>query len=152
MASRLPSSRMRPGPAARIVPSWGFSFAVSGRTMALLVIFSRAGGWITTARESGRHFLAARGMNHDAVAERAKLRGGCGGGGQRAFLLVTWVGFPVCLVVDPGRRHAAMGAASASRDDVVGAPRRSLGRSVGPHSDPSRIAGPASLALSMREC
>ena len=44
MASRLPSSRMRPGPAARIVPSWGFSLAVSGRTMPLLVISSRALG------------------------------------------------------------------------------------------------------------
>src|SRR6266446_9508366 len=58
MVSRLPSSRIRPGPADRIVPSWGFSLAVSGRTMPLLVISSRADGWITTRSPSGRSFVA----------------------------------------------------------------------------------------------
>ena len=40
------------------VPSWGFSLAVSGRTMPLLVISSRADGWITTRSPSGRSFVA----------------------------------------------------------------------------------------------
>ena len=52
------SSRVRPGPTARTVPFWGFSFAVSGRTMPLLVISSRAVGWITTRSPSGRSFVA----------------------------------------------------------------------------------------------
>src|SRR5258708_18859722 len=48
---------MRPGPTARIVPSWGFSLAVSGRTMPLFVISSRGVGWITTRSPSGRSFV-----------------------------------------------------------------------------------------------
>src|SRR3954468_1459840 len=39
------------------------------------------------------HLLTGSRLDHDAIAERAKLRGGRGGGGQRAFLL--------------GRRHHA---------------------------------------------
>ena len=49
---RLPSSR-RPGPTARISPSWGFSLAVSGSTMPLLVISSRGVGLMTTRSPSG---------------------------------------------------------------------------------------------------
>ena len=48
---------VRPGPTARIVPSWGFSLAVSGRTMPLLVISSRGVGWMTTRSPSGRSFF-----------------------------------------------------------------------------------------------
>ena len=59
IGSRLPSSVMRPGPAARIVPSWGFSLAVSGRTMPLLVISSAGVGWMTTRSPSGRSFVVA---------------------------------------------------------------------------------------------
>src|SRR6266550_2189830 len=69
MVSRLPSSRIRPGPADRIVPSWGFSLAVSGRTMPLLVISSRADGWITTRSPSGRSFVA------ETVAVAGRERG-----------------------------------------------------------------------------
>src|SRR3954447_5862475 len=58
MASRLPSSRIFPGPAAMISPSWGFSFAVSGRTMPLFVISSRALGLMTTRSPSGLSFVA----------------------------------------------------------------------------------------------
>src|SRR5215212_6555675 len=58
IASRVPSSRILPGPADRIVPSWGFSLAVSGRTIPLFVISSRAVGWITTRSPSGRSFVA----------------------------------------------------------------------------------------------
>src|SRR5688500_2158776 len=49
MGSRVPSSRTRPGPTARTVPSCGRSLAVSGRTMPLLVISSRGVG-LTTRR------------------------------------------------------------------------------------------------------
>ena len=48
---------MRPGPTARIVPSWGFSLAVSGITMPLLVISSPGVGWMTTRSPSGRSFF-----------------------------------------------------------------------------------------------
>src|SRR3954453_23168600 len=41
-----------------ISPSWGFSLAVSGRTMPLLVISSRALGLMTTRSPSGRSFVA----------------------------------------------------------------------------------------------
>src|SRR4029077_10051017 len=59
MGSRLPSSGIRPGPAARISPSWGFSLAVSGRTMPLLVISSRALGRTTTRSPNGLSFFEA---------------------------------------------------------------------------------------------
>src|SRR5664279_798660 len=57
IGSRLPSSRTFPGPAARIVPSIGFSFAVSGRTMPLLVMSSRGVGLMTTRSPRGFSFL-----------------------------------------------------------------------------------------------
>src|SRR6478735_6843665 len=41
-----------------ISPSWGFSLAVSGRTIPLLVISSRALGLMTTRSPSGRSFVA----------------------------------------------------------------------------------------------
>src|SRR3972149_549584 len=59
MGSRLPSSRMRPGPTARMLPSWGFSLAVSGRTMPLFVISSRAVGLATTRSPSGLSLVEA---------------------------------------------------------------------------------------------
>src|SRR5204863_6285645 len=51
---RWPVSGWRsPGPTARTRPSWGFSFAVSGRTIPLLVISSRSRALITTREPSG---------------------------------------------------------------------------------------------------
>src|SRR5438132_7918487 len=44
----------RPLPTASIMPSWGFSLAVSGRTIPLLVFSSRSTGLITTRSPSGR--------------------------------------------------------------------------------------------------
>src|SRR3954463_5793173 len=58
MASRLPSSRIFPGPTAMISPSWGFSFAVSGRTRPLFVISSRGVGLTTTRSPSGVSLVA----------------------------------------------------------------------------------------------
>src|SRR5262245_10334213 len=49
---------MRPGPTARISPSWGFSFAVSGRTSPLFVISSRGVGFTTTRSPSGVSLVA----------------------------------------------------------------------------------------------
>ena len=58
-----------------IVPSWGFSLAVSGRTMPLLVISSRAVGLMTTRSPSGRSFVAI------AVA-LANVHSSCDGQGR----------------------------------------------------------------------
>src|SRR6187399_3292224 len=46
-------------------PSWGFSLAVSGRTMPLLVISSRGVGWMTTRSPSGRSLVAVAAANAD---------------------------------------------------------------------------------------
>src|SRR5688572_6402494 len=58
MGSRLPSSRVRPGPTARTVPSWGRSLAVSGMTIPLLVISSRAVGLTTSRSPRGLSWVA----------------------------------------------------------------------------------------------
>src|SRR5450759_390468 len=55
--SRVPSSRVLPGPTDRMVPSCGFSLAVSGRTIPLLVTSSRGVGWMTTRSPRGLSFL-----------------------------------------------------------------------------------------------
>src|SRR5450759_1115854 len=55
--SRVPSSRVFPGPTARMVPSCGFSLAVSGRTIPLLVTSSRALGLMTTRSPRGLSLL-----------------------------------------------------------------------------------------------
>src|SRR5713101_656441 len=47
----------RPLPTASIMPSCGFSLAVSGRTMPLLVFSSRSTGLITTRSPSGLNFM-----------------------------------------------------------------------------------------------
>src|SRR5450759_767131 len=55
--SRVPSSRVCPGPTARMVPPCGFSLAVSGRTIPLLVTSSRALGLMTTRSPRGLSLL-----------------------------------------------------------------------------------------------
>ena len=55
---RLPSSSRRPSPAATTVPRCGFSLAVSGRTIPVLVVSSRPEGRTTTRSPSGRSFAA----------------------------------------------------------------------------------------------
>src|ERR1700674_4806602 len=47
----------RPLPTASTMPSCGFSLAVSGSTMPLLVFSSRSTGLITTRSPSGRSFM-----------------------------------------------------------------------------------------------
>src|SRR6476620_1779900 len=63
---------MRPGPAARILPSWGFSLAVSGRTIPLLVVSSRGVGWTTTRSPSGRSLV-------DTAVAVANVHSSCDG-------------------------------------------------------------------------
>ena len=58
ISSRDPLSSVRPGPTARIEPSCGRSFAVSGRTMPLLVISSRGVGLTITLLPSGFRLVA----------------------------------------------------------------------------------------------
>src|SRR5579863_3956708 len=58
MTARSPLSNIRPLPTAITVPSWGFSLAVSGITMPLLVISSLAAGFTTTRSPTGRIFCA----------------------------------------------------------------------------------------------
>jgi len=48
-----PSSSKRPGPTARTLPSWGFSFAVSGMTRPEAVICSASSGWTRIRSSSG---------------------------------------------------------------------------------------------------
>ena len=48
-----PSSSKRPGPTARTLPSWGFSFAVSGMTRPEAVVCSASSGWTTMRSSSG---------------------------------------------------------------------------------------------------
>src|SRR5829696_8126395 len=74
IASRDPSSRILPGPTDRTSPSWGFSFAVSGKTMPLFVISSRGVGLMTTRSPSGRSLVEAA----VAVANGAFLLDGTG--------------------------------------------------------------------------
>src|SRR6201999_2702504 len=51
--TRAPLSSKRPGPTARTLPSWGFSFAVSGITSPDAVTCSASSGWTTIRSSSG---------------------------------------------------------------------------------------------------
>src|SRR5918992_268628 len=53
-----PSSSQRPSPAATTLPFWGFSFAVSGRTMPLAVVSSSSSALTITRSPSGFNFIA----------------------------------------------------------------------------------------------
>src|SRR6185503_8049283 len=55
-----------------MVPSWGFSLAVSGRTMPLLVISSLALGLMTTRSPSGRSLV-------DVAVAVANVHSSCDG-------------------------------------------------------------------------
>src|SRR5215469_18014040 len=52
----VPLSSNLPGPTARTSPSWGFSFAVSGRTIPLLVVVSPDRALTTTRSPNGLIF------------------------------------------------------------------------------------------------
>src|SRR5438046_2120721 len=67
----MPLSFRWPGPTATTVPSWGFSFAVSGRTIPLLVISSRAFGLIKTRSPSGVTLVALMVVMHDSSSLKA---------------------------------------------------------------------------------
>src|SRR5579884_61718 len=58
ISTRLPLSSTRPGPTASTEPSCGFSLAVSGSTMPLLVISSFAFGLTITRSPSGFRLVA----------------------------------------------------------------------------------------------
>src|SRR4029079_1191598 len=60
------------------------------------------------------HLLARGGLDHDPIAQRAKLRRGSGGGGQRAILLGRRNGAVVAA-----RWAGTFGRADESRSDVV---------------------------------
>src|SRR5690242_10521204 len=69
----------------------GFALAVvedaaraDGQDLALLRLLL---GGVREDDAALGHLLTRRGLDHDPVAQRAKLRRGCGGGGQRPFLL-----------------------------------------------------------------
>src|SRR6476469_7106855 len=116
-----------------IEPSWGFSLAVSGRTMPLLVISSRSLGLMTTRSPSGRSFVAV------AVA-LANVHSSCGGQGRPS-----------------GVESADTPAAGLGREGDV--PRNLLWRHrVDPRPTlqplPRRVGcgGSRCLALSLREC
>src|SRR5580693_681532 len=51
--TRAPLSSTRPGPTAITLPSWGFSFAVSGITSPDAVTCSASSGWTTIRSSSG---------------------------------------------------------------------------------------------------
>ena len=99
IGSRVPSSRVRPGPAATMVPSWGFSFAVSGITMPLLVISSRGVGWSTTRSPERAESLSCR-RRRDGVVT-------CGFGAFMGFVAVAAIGWLPSVV---GAGHIQAGA------------------------------------------
>src|SRR5437867_1532507 len=71
---RWPVSGWRsPGPTARTRPSWGFSFAVSGRTIPLFVISSRSRALMTTREPSGLSLVFDLGLGLGAVATAMSL-------------------------------------------------------------------------------
>src|SRR5690242_1624671 len=53
-AARSPFSSRRPSPTARILPRLGFSFALSGRTIPLLVLLSASTRFTRILSPSGR--------------------------------------------------------------------------------------------------
>src|SRR5437870_5613123 len=57
MGTFCPLSSTRPGPTASTMPSWGFSLAVSGRTMPLFVLSSRSTGLRRTRSPRGLTFM-----------------------------------------------------------------------------------------------
>src|SRR4029079_10692400 len=52
-----PSSSQRPSPTARTSPFWGFSLAVSGRTIPLAVVSSSSSGWTISRSPRGLSFI-----------------------------------------------------------------------------------------------
>src|SRR6266849_7729392 len=83
IAARSPLSSRRPLPTAIPVPSWGFSLAVSGITMPLLVTSSFAAGLTTTRSPTGRIFatmilsfsqIGQGGGSHDESGTYTPLR------------------------------------------------------------------------------
>src|SRR4029079_16574757 len=82
---RWPVSGWRsPGPTARTRPSWGFSFAVSGRPMPLFVISSRSRALIATREPSGLSLVFVLEVVLGAVATAMCLPSflGCFGRGE----------------------------------------------------------------------
>src|SRR5437870_7064713 len=55
----VPLSRILPVPTASTMPSWGFSLAVSGRTIPLLVFSSFSTGLTTTRSPNGLRFMCS---------------------------------------------------------------------------------------------
>src|SRR6202171_1223568 len=55
----VPLSRILPVPTASTMPSWGFSLAVSGSTIPLLVFSSFSTGFTTTRSPNGLRFMCA---------------------------------------------------------------------------------------------
>src|SRR3712207_5997249 len=73
--TRLPLSSIRPGPTARTLPSWGFSFAVSGITRPEAVVVSASLAWTTILSSSGLMFTLT-GLTSTVVESVGRLRYG----------------------------------------------------------------------------
>src|SRR4051794_18281413 len=72
--TRAPSSK-RPGPTARTVPSWGFSFAVSGMTRPDAVVCSASDGWTTMRSSSGLMATLVAVVTSDSLSHGFHERG-----------------------------------------------------------------------------